>query len=257
MRASYLIPLLFKISLAASRGKRIVGGVPVIEGNHSFAVLISDIVTGDYCSGVLLSDEWVVTAAHCVENSEFGDIRVHYGSTVYKSMKHELAGSITIHPEFNIVDYSNDIALIKVQNSIDPNDAKPIKIYKNEISENQTLSVVGWGITDPDSDYSKVLMETSEKVISKEKCKEIYSAFDGEYAKNVICTGDLNGKGSCYGDSGGPLFIKTESGDYLVGIVSNGSAKDERYKYMCVVKDSVNLYTHVSKYTDFITKNVV
>ncbi|PWA00496.1 hypothetical protein BB558_003450 [Smittium angustum] len=257
MRASYLIPFLFKVSLAASRGKRIVGGVPVIEGNHSFAVMISDIVTGDYCSGVLLSDEWVVTAAHCVENSEFGDIRVHYGSTVYKSMKHELAGSITIHPEFNIVDYSNDIALIKLRNPIDSSDAKPIQIYGNEISENQTLSVVGWGHTYLNSDLSEVLMETSEKTISKGKCREIFGGLEDEYAKSVICTGDLNGKSNCYGDSGGPLFIKTESGDYLVGIVSNGVFKERKNDYICGIKDSVNLYTHVSKYTDFITKNVV
>jgi secreted trypsin-like serine protease len=33
---------------------------------------------------------------------------------------------------------------------------------------------------------------------------------------------------SCYGDSGGPLYVPTEEGDFLVGLVSRGRSDVER-----------------------------
>ena len=153
----------------------------------------------------------------------------------------------------------HDIALLKLKEKVDlsrhtpaclpPRDAKAADYI------GKTASVYGWGLfkeTLPcDSQEhlqpptSTVLRETTETILSNEKCKQSSGMFpccqNGTPTKCQVCpnctvsmmsgllqvTDDMlcgykSEKGSCQGDSGGPLTVEADGKHTLVGVVSWG-----------------------------------
>merc|ERR1711974_515016 len=65
----------------------------------------------------------------------------------------------------------------------------------------------------------------------------------------------IGGKDSCYGDSGGPLWVREEKGGalriaYMGGVVSSGSGAGH-----CAVANSPGLYVRVKNYLAWIKKH--
>ncbi|PVU91653.1 hypothetical protein BB561_004280 [Smittium simulii] len=160
---------------------------------------------------------------------------------------------ITIHSQYNTVNQSNDIAVIRLSNRVN---FKAIKIAKYPyVSDGETLRAIGWGLekhnaTTPASNLKEVDLTT----ISRDRCRKGFSSFQGNGVGAQICTGDTPGKDTCSGDSGGPLMRKADNGWLLVGVTSFGAWDNSiQLEATCGVEEVVGVYTNVMKYVSFIS----
>ncbi|CAG2103117.1 unnamed protein product [Medioppia subpectinata] len=247
--------------------KKIMNGVAAEKGEWPWMVrlLSCNTINKDCtdCGGSLISDEWVLTAAHCAKNFtnriKYDDITVYlgdYDSRVYD--KNELKRSIIesiIHEDYEKNGYlSDDIALLKLNA---PLYLDGIHDYLEPICLSNTTELVkskcvatGWGITT--EAYNPYILQKAElPIVDDNVCVDKYK--DSPYRPNKqLCAGILNQKNStCSGDSGGPLNCKLGlNGPWMVtGIASYGN-KDAFGR--CVSPPSV--FTRVSAYLPWIEK---
>ncbi|RXN31069.1 complement factor D-like protein [Labeo rohita] len=173
------------------------------------------------CGGFLISDRFVMTAAHCMMKNQklttvFGahDLTKNEGSVCIEVKSYHK------HPDFNISTFQNDIMLLRLEKEVKQNDnVKMISIptQEGDIKPDSACSVAGWGRLSLKGKESKRLMEADVKIIINTACmnkwKNYYSA------SQMMCV--YGNGGRCSGDSGGPLIC----GDTAVGITSLGGPK--------------------------------
>jgi len=177
--------------------------------------------SGHFCGGSLVREDWVVTAAHCMEGETPNSIKVKIGM-------HNLNGTtgsetryvdqIIVHPDYNTWTLENDYALIHLSS---PSSFETIQLVTDESHHEEPVmsTVMGWGATSSGGSSSNVLLEVDVPI--DDSCGWIDEAAN---SNNMICAGDGNGgEDSCQGDSGGPLIMTNSDGEYeLIGIVSWG-----------------------------------
>ena len=108
---------------------RIVGGTET--GRNFYPWMVALIFNTDqFCGGTLISPSWVLTAGHCTEGAD--EVRILLGAHNIRAMREEgrlefVSREIVPHPQFNLMFLTNDIALVKLPQPIEFEDAiKPI-----------------------------------------------------------------------------------------------------------------------------------
>uniref|UniRef100_A0A7N6FLW1 Granzyme M n=1 Tax=Anabas testudineus TaxID=64144 RepID=A0A7N6FLW1_ANATE len=240
MKALY--KLLFLLVLTChgqnGHGSEIINGEKVSENSMLYMVSVQNDY-GHVCGGFLISEDFVVTAAHCdKENPTSVVLGTHNlkeaGKTAIKQ---------TYKPEaYQQFSKGDDIMLLELSIKVELNNrVQTVKLPESGINmnENQQCLVAGWGKThDGALSIEDELRMVDVSVIDKEFCKTKWK----DLPPNVICAGG-NGtkKGVCQGDSGGPLVCN----ETAVGVVSFSQKQ-------CNYAEAPNVYTDVSKYLDWI-----
>ncbi|XP_046456352.1 brachyurin-like [Daphnia pulex] len=213
-----------------STNSRIVGGT--VAEPHSLPWQVALFVDDRFfCGGSLISNEWILTAAHCAEDAGFFDIllgshNVRLNATEEPS-RFEIRSNVSIvHPGWSSFRFMNDIALVKIPQPIKfTPEIQPVCLAPPSEPDHvdDILHVSGWGRhSELTPGISQVLREIDVPCISNEECALTY----GEtITDGIICISTAGGRGSCNGDSGGPLTFVNDGIHNQVGVVSFGSSQ--------------------------------
>ncbi|XP_022905883.2 chymotrypsin-2-like [Onthophagus taurus] len=208
--------------------------VRIIEGEvanqKDYPFVVSIIYNNRHiCGGSLISERYVLTAAHCTysgsEPRNIENILISVGSSKWETgTKYEISKSYA-HEDYDKATTTNDIGLFKTEEDVEfTQNVQPIKLYLNDLPKESDLEcmVIGWGFTSDNGfmvrKASSVLNLVKIKTISIESCRKFYRHID---ERNICLTGSSR-KGTCSGDSGGPLFIQVYTELMQIGLVSFG-----------------------------------
>jgi len=239
----------------SSAGQRIINGAVANPHSHPWQAYVTSTSERFTCGGTLINDQWVVTAAHCVDSAQY-NYRVFLGNHNLPSTRGSNDGvridisRKVVHPEWNTRTFKNDIALLKLSRKVTlNNNIIPICRPSRTPSVNFDGFVTGWGVTSDDGTVARKLMQVGVKNRDRSVCRNVGLI---ESDINQLCVGDpaeLNGgrpQDSCQGDSGGP-FVTNEGGRYVLnGVVSYGGSS-------C---DGKGVYTNVAEYVTWINQNI-
>ena len=235
-----------------NRMERIIGGTAAERDEFPFLAYIqlcNKFETAcSLCGGALIHSKYVVTAAHCKENTDHINVRLGFHSRLdNKSSYTEYRVAIEdfiIHPDYNDKTVDNDIGLITIPEDHNIPKEQFVSLPWNRPSTGDILSVAGWGVLDyATGEFPEVLQKIEVPVIDDDLC---YSWI--EITKDItFCAGYDDGKmDACQGDSGGPLFYQSVQGEgaVLYGIVSWGTD--------CAQPKQPGVYTNVFYYRDWL-----
>ena len=230
---------------------KIIGGSPAVKNDAPWQASLQGSEGGHFCGGSLIDKDWVLTAAHCVEDQSPQALRVRIGITDLNGDGGETRkiSGIAIHPGYAQGE-STDIALLKLASPV--TNIKPVSLADNTVMEQSgsagvNAMVSGWGnMSTTGDDFPNKLMKVEVPLVSNQVCNSA-EAYGGQVASTELCAGlAQGGKDSCQGDSGGPLVIKHNNAWVQAGVVSWGDG--------CAVANKYGVYARVSSFNDWISK---
>ncbi|KAL0828834.1 hypothetical protein ABMA28_003745 [Loxostege sticticalis] len=198
---------------------RIVGGTPVSLGTHPFMVgiVIHLFSPGtSMCGASLLTNTRSLTAAHCWYD---GWLQVHYFTMVFGSRTLHTGGvridttDVEMHPNWNLDNLNNDIAIVRHAFVSYNNNISPIRLPTGQQTNNFSQY-----ISDSFPTFNPDQREARLQVISNEQCAGMYG--DSIVIHSTLCTLAPRGINVCLGDSGGPLATGAGSNRMLIGVTS-------------------------------------
>lgn len=255
---------------------RILGGNKTALSAYPWtALLVVEPRTGGAesfgCGGSLISDRFVLTAAHCFRELPAWAhvVRVRLGEwdlegnpdcneeNVCNDKPLDVAlESHVVHEDYDSKNLHNDVALIKLAKTITFTEyISPVCLplteeLRSQPEQGKIFTVIGWGTTErgqeaPGVYGSRYKLEVDVPGVALETCRGPYpKLLDSE-----LCAGGEAGKDSCQGDSGGCLVAPESDGYwYQYGVVSWG--------YGCGTAGVPGVYARVSSFTDWIKANM-
>ncbi|CAF1038775.1 unnamed protein product [Adineta ricciae] len=192
------------------------------------------------CAGVLINENTVLTAAHCLTQTTASEMKaiigVHSILGKLNPMNYYSISAIHRHPKFESC-CKNDLAILKLTKSVlyGPrinSVCLPYQPYatigQGRDLVNRTGTIIGWGDSSQNSITntfkSFTLQQAEVRIFDDYQCRRAYgSVFD---PNTEICAGDYNQLADTMsGDSGGPLLVRQSDGRWVVlGITSYGAA---------------------------------
>ena len=212
--------------LTASPAHAIIGGNATTADAHPYYVRIGKSVGGSkvndgHCGGSVISAEWILTAAHCVDDMQVSEIDVWIRDTTrYTALERR------IHPLWDgEVDHGHDLALVRVP-SYATSGVTPVQVGvpgdSGPYQAGRYSTIVGHGRTHQAGTWTPELRSLSIPIRSDADMDDIYNKV---YWWDHWIDSLMIGAGSTYyticdGDSGGPLTTSYDNRLVQVGVAS-------------------------------------
>ena len=232
---------------------QVVGGEPVPDGDLPFVSSLGDVRYGatayrrHFCGASLVDHNSVLTAAHCVKGTPKEPLRVTVGRTVLSrgGGQTRRVSRIVIHPRYSgISNAKYDAAVLTLSNPVLGIAGIRLAGISQDALERpgRLATVAGWGNTikqpprgNNGSNYPDRMRVAHVPIVSDSMARDAYgSSFVGA----LMVAAGREGKDTCSGDSGGPMFARQADNRYQIGITSFGRG--------CGARGYPGVYTEVN-----------
>nr|XP_022910650.1 serine protease snake-like [Onthophagus taurus] len=210
------------------------------------------------CGGSLISEQFILTAAHCLESKDFGPVSLVRLGDLDIAATNESAEpqnfkiqQVFSPPDYDFESFYHDIALIKLDRPVIYTlYVKPACLQSKLDLDHNNLTITGWGALYYGGKLHTYLQKANLHNLPAGNCARsiraqprLANGFDEELQ---ICGGDPETMvDACHGDSGGPIQMKIQHLPQMyrvVGVTSFGNN--------CGLVPGV--YTRVSNYISWI-----
>lgn len=235
------------------RSGRIVGGTNANIQDYPWHVALLSVNGQQFCAGTVLSEYWILTAAHCGTPNR---IRAGVTNRTDNTGQDRFIVQKINHP--NYTPYKNDISLILLQTPLDlsgPNVKAIPVITQAHAADGYTDAgvmavITGWGALYQGGPSSNILQVAELPIVSNEDAVNIGGYNPTQITPDMLCAGYLGvgGIDACQGDSGGPLVIPDPGsplGYSVAGVTSWGTG--------CAQPQYPGVWARVSYFETWIT----
>ncbi|XP_064917194.1 coagulation factor XI isoform X2 [Columba livia] len=199
----------------SARTIRIVGGTDSAPGEWPWQVSLHVKLSRrrHVCGGSIISNQWILTAAHCVMSLANPNIWHVYAGILKQSEINEdtpffKVEEIIVHPQYKYARTGYDIALMKLDKPMNFTDLQlPICLPSKEDADILYTDcwVIGWGYRKEKGRVEDILQKATVPLMSREECQARYRK--RRIGDKVICAGyDEGGRDACKG-----AFVSTST----------------------------------------------
>jgi secreted trypsin-like serine protease len=233
----------------------IVGGVQVPSSDPIAATTVflsgADSDGTYFCSASIIAQDMLVTAAHCVYGSTEGSLRAIFmqkvtfnddGTPAFTDISPEvhLVPGATYNPGYDpnaTGADQHDIAIVHFSGGLPAGYTTATFMSPSEsLSVGETVTLAGYGSTDAINPNEGGELDKVDVTIAS------------MLGSTEVVLDQSQGKGACFGDSGGPAFVMSGGQPELWGLTNRAYPND--------VQDCAHesVYTKINSYTNWIAQ---
>lgn len=144
------------------------------------------------CGGSLISKNWAISAAHCVQRTSPSMITLRIGSEKYATGGESVkVKRIVVHEDYNPRTIDFDFSLLELTEPLtftDKIQAIDLPTADDVIADGSNCWISGWGVTMNSSESRSKLRGAFVPIVNQEKCVDAYRSTNN-VTPRMICAG--------------------------------------------------------------------
>lgn len=192
-----------------------------VTSDYPGVVLVLAPLGRGMCSGNIVSEYAVLTAAHCLLTPGEYTVRTSTGEFTTSTVRRFGPG---------VVDDPRDIGLLIFEEAITSGSGNDVYGFGSQASEGSSVTLVGYGCNSREARSgagTKRVGTNTIAEVSSEYISLLTPVSSSSSGRGLI--GDYNQTGTCFGDSGSGLLQRQDGRDVIIGVTHAGGTYGRYY----------------------------